>query len=127
MKNILLALSALILTATSAHAAPLICNTNVNKDPRKGNTSVTIEQLGRDNRVEVSIVTSGGMAHFITAPIKFDAISSAEGMEMVKYENKENGFVLEVTFVGNLIRGTLTSNAFVPMKDVPVVCGQAIQ
>ncbi|MGZ3650292.1 MAG: hypothetical protein ACXVB9_07080 [Bdellovibrionota bacterium] len=128
MKNVLFAFSALIFTATSAYAGPLTCNTNVNNDPRKGNTSVTIDKVSRDHRVEVTMVTRGGIAHFITAPIKFDAIYTAEGPEFVKYENREKGFKLEVNFIsmGGKLRGTLTSDVFAPMKNVPVVCVLAI-
>jgi len=129
MKNAFFALSALILTATSAHAAPLVCNTNQDNDPRKGNNYITIESIGRDNRVEVTLESNGGMAKFVTAPIKFDATYTTFGPEVVKYVNKENGFELTVNFMrmGGQILGTVTApSAFIALKDAPVSCVQAL-
>ncbi|MGZ3650291.1 MAG: hypothetical protein ACXVB9_07085 [Bdellovibrionota bacterium] len=129
MKNALFALSALILTATSAHAAPLVCNTNVDNNPRKGNNYITINTIGRDNRVEVILESNGGMAKFVTAPEKFDAIVTHFGPEVVKYVNKEKGFVLTVNFMrmGGKIFGSVTApSAFIELKDAPVTCVQAL-
>jgi hypothetical protein len=126
MKNFLFA-AALILTAGAAQAAPLTCNTNVNKDPRQGNTSITIESVSND-RVSISQVTSGGMAHFVTAPRVFDAFIQHIGPEMVKYTNAEEGFELTVTFqpIGGQIRGNVTTEVFGQKMSAPVVCVQAM-
>jgi len=129
MKNVLFALSALILTATSAHAAPLTCNTNVDNDPRKPNNYITINFLGRDNRVEVTLESNGGMAKFVTAPEKFDAIITHVGPEVTKYVNKEKGFVLTVERMrlNGKIFGTVTApSAFIELKDAQVTCVQAL-
>jgi hypothetical protein len=127
MKTFTLALAALILTAGAAQAAPLTCNSNVDNNPRKGNTSITINSVSRD-RVEISQVTSGGMAHFITAPLVFDASVKNEGPEMVKYENAEKGFTLEVVYqpIAGKIRGTLTAEVMGSKYSSPVVCVKAM-
>ena len=127
MKHFTLAFATLILTAGAAQAAPLTCNTNVGNNPRLGNTSVTINSVSRD-RVEVSQETSGGMAHFITAPLKFDAAVQHVGPEAVIYTNAEQGFKLEVIFqpIGGKIRGTLTTEVFGSKITSPVICVQAV-
>jgi hypothetical protein len=122
-----LALATLILTAGAAQAAPVTCNTNVNADPRKGNTSITINAVNNE-RVSITEVTSGGMAHFVTAPRTFDAFVQHLGPEMVKYVNAEQGFELTVVYqpIGGKIRGTVKTEILGRKVSEPVVCVMAL-
>jgi hypothetical protein len=127
MKTFTFALAALILTAGAAQAAPLTCYTNIDNNPRLGNTSFTINSVGRD-RAEISQVTSGGMAHFITAPTVFDAAMNHIGPEVVQYTNAEKGFELTVSFqrIGGKIRGSVKTEVFGSKLESAVACVQAL-
>jgi hypothetical protein len=117
------ALSALLtLTASIAQAAPVTCTTNIAHDPRQGSTEISISSHG--GQTVVTQVTQGGMAHFVTAPKKFDVSVAHEGPEVVVYTNSEEGFELTVGYqpIGGEIRGTLITEVFGQRIDVPVSC-----
>lgn len=126
MKTLIAQVIALSAFAAAAQAAPLTCNTNIDNNPRKGNTSITINSVNNE-RVSVTEVTSGGMAHFVTAPRTFDAYIQHVGPEVVIYKNAEEGFELEVTFqpIMGQIRGNVTTDVMGRKVSEPVVCVQA--
>ena len=120
-------MAALVLTAGAAQAAPVTCNTNIDHNPRMGNTSITINSVNNE-RVSITEQTSGGMAHFITAPKTFDAFIKHIGPEAVEYTNAEEGFSLEIIFqpIGGKIRGSLTADVMGRKITTPVECVAAM-
>lgn len=112
----------LTLTASIAQAAPVSCTTNVDHNPMKGSTHVTINSY--EGKTSVSQVTQGGMAHFITAPKKFDVTVTHEGPELVIYTNSEEGFELTVSYqpFAGQIHGSLITEVFGERINAPVVC-----
>jgi hypothetical protein len=121
MKTFALSLVAFALSASAAQAQ-LVCTTNVNRDPRLASTSVAV--TSRDGKTSVSVVTQGGMAHFVTAPRKFDVTVAHEGPEVAIFSNSDEGFELTVNYepFGGEIRGTLVTEVFGERLDAPVVC-----
>ncbi|MGZ3693131.1 MAG: hypothetical protein ACXWQO_02850 [Bdellovibrionota bacterium] len=127
MKNTFLLAALLTLIAGAAQAAPLSCTTNVDRDPRKASTDVTVDN-NDDETVAVTVQTRGGMAHFITAPEKFLATFQAIGPEVVVYQNAEHAFKLTVNYqsLSGKIHGSLEAKVLGKKITTPVLCVKAL-
>ena len=123
-KAILAAVAAIF--AGSVHAAPLYCTTNVTHNPLLGETSVTIDTKG--GQLQASLVMSGGIAKFVTAPKVINVTAKNFGPEVVVYSNDAEGFAMTVNFqpIAGQIRGSLKESAFGAPITSPVVCVQAL-
>ena len=115
----LISIALVSLTAVAAHAGNVTCTTNTQHDPKVGCTDVTI--LETTKGLEASIVSRGGMAHFITAPKVISVTAQKLGPEVVIYSNDSEGFKLTVSYqpINGQIYGTLQST--------PVVCKYSAQ
>lgn len=99
------------------------CRTNIQNDPRLTNTTFTV-QSGVTGQAFVTVQTTGGMAHFITAPRVIQVSSQRRGPEVVEYFNPKEDFELEIAFqpIGSQIHGTYTGAIQGQRVQMPVVC-----
>lgn len=111
------------LTATSSFASSVSCSTNVNRIQGVASTSIVVH--GQGNTLEATLVTQGGLAQFVTAPVSFPVQATQYGPEVVQYTNNDKGFMLEVIFqpINGVIHGTYTFESEGRRVQTPVICG----
>lgn len=122
MKKQIVTLAIVSLSAFAARAS-VVCNTNVNNDPRVAAvTTVSVAQ--KNTQLTATMQTYGVFAHFIGAPVSFPVVAAHHGPEVVEYTNSNDTFKLEVVFqpMGGKIFGTLTTINNGQTFSKPVVC-----
>lgn len=120
----LLFVGTLFAVSTTAHAAQLLCTTNVTQDSRQPSTSIRIESGAIEGQAEVTIQTRGGMAHFVTAPRTFSVAFQSHGPEVVEFYNSSEDFELTVTAqpIVGVIHGSYTGDVMGRRVQTPVIC-----
>lgn len=120
----LVTVGTLFALTSAAQAMPIAsCRTNIQNDPRLTNTTFTV-QSGVTGQAFVTVQTTGGMAHFITAPRVVQVSSQHRGPEVVEYFNGKEDFELVIVFqpIGGQIHGTYTGTLQGQRVQLPVAC-----
>ncbi len=122
MKNQIIGIALVSAFTFTAEASTVLCTTNTTNDLRAASTSISISDV--QNQLSASLVTQGGMAHFVTAPKVFAVEATRVGPEVVIYTNTTEGFKLSVVYqpFAGQIHGTFETTVAGKTFAKPVIC-----